>query len=132
MGRSSKRTITFAFDDGPPLMGAIEMMRAEICAAMKAEHGKNYGSYKSCVKFMMGSCKPGKDHEMDGGKTEHTSNRGYCKMFFPAELSERAKARRKEAAEKKKAAAVTKAAELQAEAEAAAAEAAEAVAKKKG
>lgn len=108
------------------------MMRAEICASMKAEHGKEYGSYESCVKFMMGSCKPGTDKQMDNEDGEKTSNRGYCKMFFPVELSERAKARKKEAAEKKKAAEVTRAEKVQADAEAAAAEAAEAAAKKKG
>lgn len=123
----------------PELMGAIEMMRAEICAAMKKEHHANFGSYESCVDFMKEACRPGSDNVMDGDKREKTSARGYCKQFFPPpKEDDEAKKKAEEEAQKKKeaeeaaaaAAAEAEAAEAAA-AEAAAAQAAEAAAKEK-
>lgn len=64
-------------------MNAINKFRAEICAKMKQEHGVEFGSYESCVDFMKGACKPGKDQKMDGDRKETTSGEGYCSEFFP-------------------------------------------------
>jgi len=124
------RIISFDYGMTPPLMGAIEMMRAEVCAAMKGEHGEKFGSYGACVKFMNKACKPGGDQEMDGGKKEKTSGLGYCAMFFPPALKDRAEEKKQAAAEKKAKAEAAAAEAAAAEAEAAAAEAEEAEAKK--
>lgn len=131
VGRDSSRSITFDFVMQPELMGMIDAMRAEVCAEMMKEHDKNFGSYKSCVDFMNKACQPGNDQEMDGGHKEKTSGLGYCQLFFPQELSQRAKEKEKAAAEKKAKTEAAAAAKAQAEAEAAAAAAAEALAKKK-
>lgn len=65
-----------------PLMGMIDQFRAEKCAELFKKHGKNFGSYKSCRKFMIKVCKPGKDRLIDDDKGEVSSGMGFCKTFF--------------------------------------------------
>ena len=47
------------------LMDAIDMFRAKICANMKDEHGRRFGTFEECHEFMKKACKPGKDKEID-------------------------------------------------------------------
>jgi len=65
------------------VMDAISKFRAEMCANMKDEHGKDFASYDSCKKYMEEACHPGKDHAMDGDKKEVTSEHGFCTEYFP-------------------------------------------------
>jgi len=65
----------------PKLMGAIDAMRAEMCA----HQGYDSSQYDECVKFMEKVCNPGSDGLMDGDSGEYTTAKGYCKQFFPEE-----------------------------------------------
>jgi len=65
------------------VMDAISQFRAEICYKMKQEHGQKFESFDECEKYMEEACNPGKDEEMDGGAKEVTSEKGYCKEYFP-------------------------------------------------
>jgi len=66
------------------LMDAINQFRAQVCADMHKEMGKEFGSYEECRDFMKKACKPGKDRQMDGDSKEMTSGKGFCNEFFPA------------------------------------------------
>jgi len=65
------------------VMDAISQFRAEMCANMKDEHGKDFASYDSCKKYMEEACHPGKDETMDGDSKEVTSEKGFCTEYFP-------------------------------------------------
>merc|ERR1712166_381134 len=69
--------------DDKKLMGMINKFRAEVCAHMKDEQGKEFGTYDKCLKFMNKACRPGNDGVMDGDKKEKSSGEGYCHDFFP-------------------------------------------------
>jgi hypothetical protein len=64
------------------VMDAINQFRAEICAKMKDEHGKDFGSFEQCYKFMEDACNPGNDRLMDGDSHEVTTRKGYCREYF--------------------------------------------------
>lgn len=64
-------------------MDAIQAFRAQICSDMHEEHGRKFESYEACKVFMEDACKPGRDGVMDGDRKEVTSEKGYCKEFFP-------------------------------------------------
>jgi len=66
------------------VMDAISQMRAEMCASMHDEHGKDFASYESCSQYMETACHPGGDKTMDGDSHEITSEKGFCKEYFPA------------------------------------------------
>jgi len=65
------------------VMDAISQFRAETCANMKDEHGKDFASYEACANYMETACHPGGDKSMDGDKNEITSEKGFCKEYFP-------------------------------------------------
>lgn len=66
----------------PEPMDMINKFRAEVCADLKDEHGKNFESYQECMKFMEDACRPGKDMKMDGDGKEVTSGEGFCEEYF--------------------------------------------------
>lgn len=72
-------------EDKRQLMDAIAQFRAEICSDMMKKHGKDFSSHDACRDFMRETCKPGKDGVMDGDKTEVTSRKGFCEMYFGAD-----------------------------------------------
>jgi len=72
------------------LMDAINQFRAQVCAQMKNENGKKFGSYEECRDFMKKACNPGKDRTMDGDSKEITTRKGYCSEFF-SEAEKKAK-----------------------------------------
>jgi hypothetical protein len=75
--------------DGPGnMMGPINKFRAKVCSDMKDEHGKRFGSFEACDKFMRKACNPGRDRRMDGDKREITSGEGFCKKFFGTEVND--------------------------------------------
>lgn len=65
------------------VMDAIKQFRAEICYKMLKEHGTKFSSHKACEEYMEDACHPGKDDQMDGDGSEVTSEKGYCKQYFP-------------------------------------------------
>lgn len=70
-------------DHDQKVMDAISQFRAEICAKMHDENGKDFASYEACSDFMEEACHPGKDKQMDGDKREVTSQKGFCTEYFP-------------------------------------------------
>jgi len=64
-------------------MDAINQFRAQVCADMHKDMGKEFGSYDECREFMKKACNPGKDRQMDGDRNEFTSGKGFCEEFFP-------------------------------------------------
>lgn len=87
--------------DEPNMMGPINKFRAKVCSDMKDEHGKKFGSFEACDKFMRNACKPGKDHRMDGDKKEVTSGEGFCKNFFGAGKKDEEQQKKKKEQQKK-------------------------------
>jgi len=73
----------------PKPMDMINKFRAEVCAKLKDEHGKNFESYTECMKFMEDACHPGKDHKMDGDGKEITSGEGFCQEYFKEKKREK-------------------------------------------
>jgi len=69
-------------------MDMINEFRAEVCANLKDEHGKNFESYDKCKDFMFEACNPGKDKSMDGDGKEITTGSGYCEEYFAAKKAE--------------------------------------------
>jgi hypothetical protein len=85
------------------LMNVIDRFRAEICAGLKDEHGKNFETFTKCHEFMKKACVPGKDRSMNGEEPEISTGKGYCKEYFP-EAERKAK---EEIAKEEKAEAIT-------------------------
>lgn len=65
------------------VMDAISKFRAEVCAKMKEEHGKDFASFDACKEYMEKACHPGRDKQMDGDSKEVTSKEGFCQEYFP-------------------------------------------------
>jgi len=71
------------------LMDMINKFRAEVCAKMKDEHGRDFDTFEDCKKFMKKACNPGKDGVMDGDGKEVTSGEGFCKEYFHEQKAEK-------------------------------------------
>jgi len=75
-------------EDKRKQMDFINKFRAEVCAKMKDEHGKDFASYEKCKDFMKDACNPGKDNTMDGDGKEVTTGSGFCEEYFAAQKEE--------------------------------------------
>jgi len=84
------------------LMDMINAFRAEVCAKLKDEHGRNFESFHKCKEFMEEVCNPGKDKMMDGDKTEITTRKGYCSEYFAEKEAEKEVQEMDEAEKKQK------------------------------